>query len=98
VAYARFRAGDAVLVNLSPGPDDTYSLIVAPIVMQDVLGEDKMADSIDGWFKPAMPVADFPGVYSRAGGTHHSALVYGKVVDDMLRWGKLMHWNTVLLS
>ena len=93
-----FRAGDAVLVNLAPGPDDTYSLIVAPIVMQEVVGEDKMSDSVHGWFKPPMSVADFLGAYSRAGGTHHSALVYGNVVDDMVRWGKLMQWNTVVLG
>jgi L-arabinose isomerase len=98
VAYGRFRAGDAVLVNLAPGPDDTYSLIVAPIVMQAVEGEDKMADSIHGWFKSSLCVSDFLSAYSRAGGTHHSALVYGKVADDMLRWGKLMQWNTVLLG
>ena len=66
--------------------------------MQEVAGEDKMADSIHGWFKPSMSVAGFLAAYSRAGGTHHSALVYGKVADDIVRWGRLMEWNTVLLG
>ena len=91
-------AGDAVLVNLAPGPDNTYGLIVAPVAMQEVAGEDKMADSIHGWFKPSLSVADFLAAYSRVGGTHHSALVYGNVAEEIVRWGKLMEWNTVLLG
>jgi L-arabinose isomerase len=98
VAYGRFRAGEAVLVNLAPGPDDTYTLIVAPVVMQKVEDEDKQADSIHGWFKAPSSVADFLAAYSRVGGTHHSALVYGKVAAEIMRWGKLMEWNTVLLA
>jgi len=98
VAYACFRPGDAVLVNLAPGPDNTYTLIVAPISMQGVAGEDKQSDSVRGWFKPSTSVADFLAAYSRVGGTHHSAVVYGKVAEEIVRWGKLMGWNTVLLS
>jgi L-arabinose isomerase len=98
VAVGLFRPGDAVLVNLAPSSDHHYSLIVAPVVMQGVEGTDRMADSIHGWFKAALPVGDFLAEYSRAGGTHHSALVYGKVADDMVRWGKLMQWNTLVLE
>jgi L-arabinose isomerase len=98
VAVGRFRAGEAVLVNLAPAAADTYSLIVAPVVMQDVKGADRMADSIHGWFKAALPVGEFLAEYSRAGGTHHSALVYGKMAEEMVCWGKLMLWNTVLLQ
>jgi L-arabinose isomerase len=98
VAVGCFRAGDAVLTNLAPGPDDAYSLIAAPIVMQDVPGADRMADSIHGWFKASLPVGEFLAAYSRAGGTHHSALVYGKVAEEIVRWGELMRWNTVLLQ
>jgi L-arabinose isomerase len=98
VAVARFRAGEAVLVNLAPARDDTYSLIVAPVVMQDVTGPDRMADSIHGWFKAALPVGEFLAEYSRAGGTHHSALVYGNVAEEIVNWGKLMRWNTLVLK
>lgn len=98
VAVGCFRAGDAVFANLAPGPNDEYSLIVAPIVMQDVTSADRMADSIHGWFKASLPVGEFLAAYSRAGGTHHSALVYGKVAEEIVRWGKLMGWNTVLLQ
>ena len=98
VAVGCFLVGDAVLANLAPGPDDDYSLIVAPIVMQEVTGADRMADSIHGWFKASLPVGEFLAEYSRAGGTHHSALVYGKVAEEIVRWGKLVRWNTVLLQ
>jgi L-arabinose isomerase len=98
VAVARFRAGEAVLVNLAPARDDTYSLIVAPVVMQDVTGVDRMADSIHGWFKAALPVGEFLAEYSRVGGTHHSALVYGNVAEEIVSWGNLMRWNTVVLK
>jgi L-arabinose isomerase len=98
VAVGCFRAGDAVLANLAPGAGDDYSLIVAPVAMQEVTGADRMADSIHGWFKASLPVGEFLAEYSRAGGTHHSALVYGRVADELVRWGKLMQWNTVLLQ
>ena len=98
VALGRFRGGQAVLVNLAPGPDDTYTLIAAPVEMIDVEGEDKMAGTVHGWFRPPMPIADFLARYSRLGGTHHSALVYGEVAEDVAKFGKLMGWNVVLLD
>jgi L-arabinose isomerase len=98
VAVGRFRPGDAVLVNLAPGAGDQYSLIAAPIVMQDVEGADRMAETIHGWFKASLPVGDFLAEYSRAGGTHHCALVYGKVADSIASWGRLMRWNKVLIQ
>jgi L-arabinose isomerase len=98
VAVGRFRPGDAVLVNIAPGSNDDYSLIVAPIVMQDVEGVDRMSDSIHGWFRPSQPVGDFLAAYSHAGGTHHSGLVYGKAADSIVSWGSLMRWNPVLLQ
>jgi L-arabinose isomerase len=85
-------------VNLAPGPDDRYSLIVAPVVMQEFKGEDRMTDSIHGWFKAPRSVGEFLAEYSRLGGTHHSALVYGKIAEEILDWGKLMRWNAVLLQ
>ena len=98
VAVGCFRSGGAVLVNLAPGPDNTYSLIVAPVVLEKLEGDDRMADSIHGWFRPPRPVGEFLAEYSRQGGTHHSALVYGKVAEEIVGWGKLMRWNAVILQ
>lgn len=95
IAYARFKAGEAVLVNLAPGPDNTYTLIVSSVEMLPVKGEDKMNNSIHGWFKPPVPVADFLKKYSLSGGTHHCVLVYGKVQGEIVKFGSLMGWKVV---
>ncbi len=101
IAVGRFRPGEAILVNLAPGPDDTYTLIIAPVTMLDVDGEpvlwpgtgDKMADTIHGWFRPRLPLTDFLAAYSRLGGTHHSALVYGDVAREVAGFGEMMGWR-----
>ena len=93
VAVGRLQAGEAVLVDLCPGPEDSYTLVVAPVTMADVEGDDKMRDSVRGWLEPAMPVADFLERYSRLGGTHHCALVYGEEAGEIARFGELMGWK-----
>ena len=97
VVVGRLRSGGAVMVNLAPGADHSYSLVVAPGQMVSI-DEDAMSASVRGWFRPAMPVADFLAAYSRAGGTHHSALVYGDVASDICRFGAIMGWNVVVLD
>jgi L-arabinose isomerase len=97
-AIGRFRGGKAVFVNLAPGTENTYTLILAPIEMLDVQGEDRMSDSIRGWFRPGMPVAEFLTEYSLLGGTHHAALVYGEVLDDLARFGRMMNWDIAVVE
>jgi L-arabinose isomerase len=84
------KPGPAVFVNLVPGPDDTFSLIVAPV---EVLAEDAsldpaMRDVVRTWVRPGVPVALFLESYSRAGGTHHSALVLGDRADAVAAFGR----------
>ncbi|WP_020618974.1 L-arabinose isomerase family protein [Paenibacillus daejeonensis] len=98
VAYGRFRGGQAVYVNLAPGREGEYRLILSPITMTEVEGEDRMAGSIRGWFEPPVPVADFLTAYSRQGGTHHGAIVYGDVLRALTELGELMGWPTVIIN
>ena len=98
VAVGRFKAGDAVLVNLAPRGGNEFALIVAPVAVMDVPGEDRMTDAIRGWIKPGLPLADFLERYSREGGTHHSAIVYGNVAQDMVRFAAMMGWRSVVLK
>lgn len=93
--YGRFKEGRGVLVNLAPGADHTYSLIVAPVQVLDVNQEDSLKNCVHGWFKPGMPIAEFLKAYSEAGGTHHVALVYGNVEDEIQKFGKIMGWEVV---
>ncbi|MHB1336753.1 MAG: hypothetical protein ACYCXQ_12495 [Candidatus Humimicrobiaceae bacterium] len=45
---------------------------------------------ITGWIKPQIPVNDFLAEYSRSGGSHHSAIVYGDTYDELLDFGKIL--------
>jgi len=85
------RPGPAVLVNLAPGPDDTFTLIVTLV---DVLDESDaidpaMRDAIRIWIRPRGGVAPFLEAYSRAGGTHHSALVLGDHLEAIHAFGRM---------
>ncbi len=90
VATGRLRGGDAVLVNAAPCPCDTFTLITAPVRMVDVPGEDRFAGKVRGWFQPRVPIRDFLAAFSRAGGTHHCALVYGAGIDEVNRMGECL--------
>ena len=96
-ALGCLRGGPAAFVNLAPLPGGRFRLIVAPVAMQKIGGRDRMKDSIHGWFRPAMPVADFLEQYSRLGGTHHAALVYGHVAPELAAFGKWMDWDVAVV-
>jgi len=97
VAFGRFKPGEAVFVNLTPSSKNTYKLIVSPVTMVDIKGEDRMIDTIRGWFAPKMPVEDFLAEFSRAGGTHHSTIVYGNAIEEIISFGKMMGWNVIII-
>ncbi|MCC6695212.1 MAG: hypothetical protein IT365_06240 [Candidatus Hydrogenedentes bacterium] len=89
--------GPAVLVNLAPGPDETFSLIAARV---EVLGDGThpaMRDSVRGWIRPEKGVRRFLEEYSRHGGTHHSALVLGDRVDAVAAFGEYAGIDVVVL-
>ena len=98
VAVGKFKDGDAVLVNLAPMPGDTFKLIISPVEMLVESGEDRMSDAIRGWFRPKLPLAEFLADYSRAGGTHHLALVYGVTDVDLRKLGDIMDWKVIVLD
>ena len=95
IAFGRFKPGKAVFVNLAPSRE-LYTLIVSQVEMVEVKN-DKMADTISGWFVPSIPIGDFLAEFSQAGGTHHSALVYGEVKDAIMDFGKVMGWKVIKL-
>ena len=69
--------GPATLVNLAPGPEDTFRIISAPVEVLEDTKRPGFQDSVRGWIRPACTLETFLERYSRAGGTHHSALVLG---------------------
>lgn len=91
------KGGSVVLINLAPMPDGRFRMIMAPGWMIAPRGRDAMADTVHGWFKPRIPLADFLSAYSRAGGTHHSALIYGGELDVLSGFGENMGWDVTML-
>lgn len=95
---ACFKKGDAILVNLVPEPGNLFSLILTPVKMMGEIHITTIGDGIRGWMKPQMPIPDFLKKYSEAGGTHHSALVYGQPVEELRTFGKIMNWKIVEIN
>jgi L-arabinose isomerase len=83
VAYKTMKAGQATLINLAPFGKGVYSITAALVEMIPITGENKMESAVNGWFKPRMKLETFLEEYSRCGGTHHSALVYGDVTEEI---------------
>jgi len=94
------KPGPAVFVNLAPGPEDTFSLIVAPVevVAEDDSIDPAMRDVVRIWIRPRGSVADFLEAYSRAGGTHHSALVLGERAEGIAAFGRMLGLEVVCLE
>lgn len=71
------RLGPATLVNLSPGPDESFRLIAAEVEVLEDGTHPACSDWIRSWVRPQAPVARFLEAYSMLGGTHHCALMPG---------------------
>ena len=48
---------------------------------------------INGWFELDIPVRNFLAGFSHLGGTYHSLMVYGSVIDIVSDFGKIMGWK-----
>jgi L-arabinose isomerase len=94
VVSACFKQGEALFINLAPGADQTFSLIIAPVSMLEETNK-KKADGIRGWMKPVIPINNFLKKYSEAGGTHHGALIYGRPVAALKTFAAIMNWNFI---
>ncbi len=89
----QFKPGKITYINLAP-LRDSFNLITSIAEMEEVKSE-KLKDSISGWMRPEKKLEVFLHEFSKAGGTHHSAVVYGDIVDEIVEFGNIMGWNTV---
>ena len=83
--------GLLLLVNLAPGPDDTFDIIAAPVEVIDRGPTEGFPSVPHYWIKPVD--GDLRGLlrrYSEAGGTHHSALVMGDQVETLRQMARLI--------
>ena len=92
------KAGTATLINLAPGPDNTFTLITAPITLCTPDGPTAFADTVHGWFTPAMDITDFLEAYSKAGGTHHLAISYDMNAATLETFANVMGWHYVTIT
>lgn len=93
----RYRAGSAVLANLAPDGEDGFRLVLVSGHVLDVDGPDALAESVHGWFCPERPLPEMLRAYSLLGGTHHSVLLYGDVLEPLRHLGALMQFETHVL-
>lgn len=92
------KPGPAVLVNLSPGPDDSFRLIVAPVNVLEDSSRADMQNIVRGWIRPKHSTAKFLEDYSRLGGTHHSALVLGDRTEAIAAFARFAGLECCLLE
>ena len=95
VAYKTMKGGKATFVNFAPFGNGVYRIIIAVGEMVPIKGENKINAAVNGWFKPSTSLdyeASISGLeffleqFSGYGGTHHSALVYGDITEELLQF------------
>ncbi len=78
IAIPRVRPGEATLVNIAPGPDDSFSLIAARVEVLDRGPVAGFPEVPHFWIRPLdADLREFLRHYSEVGGTHHLALCLG---------------------
>ncbi|MCD6359614.1 MAG: hypothetical protein J7M38_02045, partial [Armatimonadetes bacterium] len=91
VAVFALRRGPATLVNLAPGPDDSFDIIAARVEVLDRGPVEGFPSVPHYWVAPHDDdLRGFLRRYSEAGGTHHSALVMGDQVETLRQMAKLI--------
>ena len=95
-AFGCLKPGRAVLVNLTPLAGNRFTLIAADVeLLVPDWDESQLNNQIRGWMKPDRPLPEFLEWFSAAGGTHHSALVYGADKREIEAFGRMMGFDIV---
>ena len=72
------KAGRGCILNMLPNSEGWFDVVIVEgEFMQLPERLESFPETINGWFKPCVPVAELLERYSEAGGTHHSSFVYG---------------------
>lgn len=90
--------GPAALVNLAPGPDESFRLIVAPVEVLPDTTNPAMQKTVRGWIRPRGKLETFLERYSQCGGTHHSALVMGDWTEAIGAFASYAGIERILLN
>lgn len=98
IAAGCLRPGSAMLFNVAPGSDNTFSLIAAPVKVCDNSGDESIRTGIRGWIKPAMELPGFLEHYSSAGGTHHCILCYDVDLRFAQGFASALGWHFIPIT
>ena len=94
---ASMKKGRSVLVNLAPLGDGQYTLTTIEGEMLPAPVNSDFKDLVNGWFKPDRRLEEVLEEYSRNGGTHHSAMVYGVSAEAIKPLARQFGWKFVTL-
>ncbi len=90
--------GAGILVNLAPGQNNSFGLIIAPVdIMKDTTNP-VLKKTIRGWIRPNAPLEWFLENYSLNGGTHHSALMLGDHTEAIAAFASFIGLERVILK
>lgn len=95
----KMKGGKAALVNIAPDGKGSYRMTFTDGEMKELpddIGE--YTDSVSGWFKPQIPVAELLKKYSEAGATHHSLLVYGADSESLCCFAKAFGFDYEIIK
>lgn len=93
-----YKPGKAVFVNLAPMGNGKYSLIISDIEVLNIKASNGLEEGECGFFSVGYSISDFLKKFSLAGGTHHSAMVYGDVKRDIITFGEELGFKVVDIS
>ena len=94
IATGCLKPGKAILTDLAPGPDGSFTLIAAHAEFLEAPCASGKSNA--GWFTPAgKDISTFLEEYSKAGGTHHLSCSYNASLEILRDWAELMKWNFV---
>ena len=83
------KPGPATLVNLAPGPRDSFQLIACRVeILEDGTGQG-IEDWLRAWVRPEIELEEFLECYSELGGTHHSALMLGDHIESLIGFASM---------
>ena len=93
-----FKPGKAVYVALNPIGGGKYRLILTDVEVLEAPYETSFRNDVSGWMKVCKPLTEFLPEFSRLGGIHHGAMVYGGDVSALASFGKIMGWEVSVIK
>ncbi len=93
----QFMEGNAHIVNAVPMGNGTFRLVICPVTVESH-NTDNFSKVVHGWIKPEIPVSRFLEEYSKAGGTHHSALIYHESIETIKTFGLTLGWDIKVIN